>query len=116
SVTAVLNQAMEASVRVGAKWVGVVPSAWYAQISPLPVIATGPNDLGLTEESDYAAIVQAAKARGLMVIHEEQVSVGILPLRPGEADSLVTSTIKVPRYVSPVALTIKHLCQKQLQK
>ena len=116
SVTAVLNQAMEASVRVGAKWVGVVPSAWYAQISPLPVIATGPNDLGLTEESDYAAIVQAAKARGLMVIHEEQVSVGILPLRPGEADSLVTSTIKVPRYVCPVALTIKHVCPKQLQK
>ena len=28
----------------------------------------------------------------------------------------VTSTIKVPRYVSPVALTIKHLCPKQLQK
>jgi hypothetical protein len=88
SQRAVLGRAMEVAVRVNAKWIGIVPSAWFARINPLPKISPANNNTSLTSESDYAAIVAAAKARGLKVIHQEQLNLGELPLRPGEFDSL----------------------------
>jgi len=88
SMRAVLGRAMDGAVRANVEWIGIVPAAWYARINPLPEIRPDGNALSLTNESDYAAIVSAAKAKGLKVVHEEQVAAGILPLRPGEIDSL----------------------------
>ncbi|MFQ5570890.1 MAG: dockerin type I domain-containing protein [Rhodothermales bacterium] len=88
SMAAVLGRAMDGAVRIGAEWIGIAPAFFYARINPLPEIRPGPNGLSLTVESDYAAIVAAAKAKGLKVIHREQWGDGIFPLRPGERDSL----------------------------
>ncbi|MFQ5570889.1 MAG: hypothetical protein ACE5G0_14510 [Rhodothermales bacterium] len=87
SLAAVQSRAMDGAVRIGAGWSGIVAAAFYERINPLPVIRPFNNDLSLTSEADYAAIVGAAHAKGLKVFHEESVAPGF-SLRPGELDSL----------------------------
>jgi len=86
---AVLSQAMVGPARANAEWVQIVPAVNYLQINPLPKIAPLHNDQDLTNEADFAAIVNAAKTKGLKFIYEQgDVSADVDPLRPGEIDSL----------------------------
>ncbi|MFQ5652154.1 MAG: dockerin type I domain-containing protein [bacterium] len=87
SLTAVQDRAMEVAARIGAGWVGIVPAAFYERIAPLPQIKPDGNDLSLTNEGDYAAIVNRAHSRGLKISVTEQVFPGF-SLRAGELDSL----------------------------
>ncbi|MFX0196965.1 MAG: hypothetical protein ACFFCW_12625 [Candidatus Hodarchaeota archaeon] len=64
----VLDHAMSTPLRVGANWVGIVSAAFYTQVDPLPIFDAWGNDLSLTNETFYAALVGAAKQRDLKVM------------------------------------------------
>lgn len=90
----VLDHAMSAPLRAGAGWIGIVSAAWYRQVSPLPVIGTVPglggdetNYHSLTDETYYAALIGAAKQRGLKVVHTESLAMG-LGLAPDQINAL----------------------------
>ncbi|MFQ5604591.1 MAG: dockerin type I domain-containing protein [bacterium] len=87
SLAAVQNRAMDAAMRIGAGWIGVVPAAFYQRIAPLPQIKPENNSISLTNEKDYAAIVASAHSKGFKISHTEQVAPGF-NLRAGELDSL----------------------------
>jgi len=79
-----LDHAMSAPLRVGAGWVGFVSAAWYRQVTPTPVIGTVlglPDDQtnyhSLTDETYFAALVSAAKQRGLKVAQTESLAIGL---------------------------------------
>ncbi len=79
-----LEHALAGPLRIGAGWIGVVPAAWYQQVKPLPVIGTvlGMNETetnyhSLTDENYYAALISAAKVKGLKVVHTEQLALGL---------------------------------------
>lgn len=71
-----LEHAMDAPSRIGANWIGIVAGGFYKQVNPLPVIGPHNNDLSLTDEEHYSAIVNAAKQRGFKVAQTDGVSIG----------------------------------------
>jgi len=87
SQAVMLSRAMDGAIRTGAEWVDLVPMAIYTRINPLPEIRMVERDIFLTKKSDYAALVSAAKAKGLKVVHEQGLDLGP-ELRPGEIDSV----------------------------
>jgi len=89
SLAAVQDRAMAAPVRANVEWIGINPAFDYLRINPLPKLGRHPNDYAALKESEYAAIVSAAKSHGLKVFHLEQSNITSgPPLRPGEIDSL----------------------------
>lgn len=73
----VLDHAMSAPLRVGANWVGIVSAAFYTQVDPLPIFDAWGNDLSLTNETFFAALVGAAKQRDLKVMQTESLALGL---------------------------------------
>ena len=89
SQAAVQDRAMDAPVRSNVEWIGINPAFDYLRINPLPHFGTHPNDYFYLKETEYAAIVSAAKSHGLKTFHLEQSNITPgPPLRPGEIDSL----------------------------
>ncbi len=82
-----LDHAINAPLRVGAEWIGIVPAAFYKQVTPSPIFADWGNTLSLTNETYYASIIDAAKNRGLKVMHTEQLALG-LDLGQDQLDAL----------------------------
>ena len=89
SLAAVQDRVMDAPVRANVEWIGINPAVDYLRINPLPKFGTHPNDPYALKETEYAAIVSAAKSHGLKVFHAEYPNItNTPPLRPGEIDSL----------------------------
>ena len=72
-----LDHAMAAPLRVGANWVGLASSAFYTQVSPIPIIGDHGNYLSLTDDRYFASLVGAARERGLKVMQFEGLSPGL---------------------------------------
>lgn len=56
---------------------GIVSAAFFTQVSPPPIIGAWGNDLSLTNETYFAALVGAAKQRDLKVMQTESLALGL---------------------------------------
>ena len=76
-LTRSLDHGLAGALRVGAGWIGLASSAFYTQISPTPVIGDHGNYLSLADDDYFAAMVGAAKDRGLKVVQVDGLSPGL---------------------------------------
>lgn len=72
----VMEHVLNGPKRMNANLVGIVPAAFYKQISPTPKFADWGNDLSLTDDEYYAKLVKSFKDKGFMVMETEQPSLG----------------------------------------
>lgn len=73
----VQDHALDAPLRIGADWTGFVSSAFYSQVSPMPIFIDWENDLSLSNETYFASLVDSAKQRGLKVMQTDSVTAGL---------------------------------------
>ncbi len=67
-----LDHALSAAMRDNANWITVVPAQFMTRADPSPLWGARYEDLSLTDDDFYEALIDAAHARGLKVMQAEQ--------------------------------------------
>lgn len=68
----VIDHALSIAPRIGNNWIAFTPAHFLTQLSPTPVWGAQYSDLSLLDDEFYAALIDAAHARGLKVLQHEQ--------------------------------------------
>ena len=68
----VIAHALSIVPRIGNNWIAFTPANFLPQLSPTPVWGAQFSDLSLLDDEFYAALIDAAHARGLKVLQHEQ--------------------------------------------
>lgn len=67
-----IEHALSIVPRIGNNWIALTPANFLTQLSPTPIWGAQYSDLSLLDDEFYAALIDAAHARGLKVLQHEQ--------------------------------------------